>query len=96
MSRMERWVLDFEIKMVRLFTSNCYVKQITGQNDPMAEVVRILFDSASAIVSYCAIELPTAENILVELDPMIRTVPTASRMTTANMTAHSQTTGGKP
>ena len=45
----------------------------------------------AAIVSYCPIELPTAENILVELDPMRRTVTTTSRITTANMAAYSAT-----
>ena len=45
----------------------------------------------AALVGYCAIELPTAENILVELDPMIRTMPTTSRTTTANMMAYSAT-----
>ena len=43
------------------------------------------------ILSYCVIELPTAENIFVELDPMSRTVTTTSRITTANMTAYSAT-----
>jgi hypothetical protein len=31
------------------------------------------------IMNYCVIELPTAENILVELVPMSRTVTTTSR-----------------
>ena len=43
------------------------------------------------ILSYCWIELPTAENILVELDPMSRTVTATSKTMTANMTAYSAT-----
>jgi hypothetical protein len=44
-----------------------------------------------AILSYCAIELPTEENIFVELDPMIRTVTTTSRTMIANIRAYSAT-----
>jgi hypothetical protein len=41
-----------------------------------------------AIMNYCVLELPTAEYIFVEPDPMSRTVTTTSRITTANMTAY--------
>jgi hypothetical protein len=42
-------------------------------------------------ISYCAIELPTAENMLVALDPMTRTVPTTSKTMIAEIMAYSAT-----
>ena len=41
--------------------------------------------------SHWLIELPTVEKISVELDPMSRTVTTASKTMTANMRAYSAT-----
>jgi hypothetical protein len=51
----------------------------------------MLSNAPIAIMNYCVIELPTVENIFVELDPMSPTAPTTSRITTANMTAYSAT-----
>ena len=39
--------------------------------------------------SYCVIELPTAANVLVALDPMSRTVAATSMRMTAIITAYS-------
>jgi hypothetical protein len=44
-----------------------------------------------AIMNYCVIELPTAENILVELVPMSRTVTTTSRDDDRQYAAYSAT-----